>query len=84
MGDIFKTIKYGVPQKGMISWEPLLSPAQIRDVASYIISLAGTDPPNAKGPQGDLYQGEVDAGSESEPEANNQPVEVAPAETTSG
>ena len=56
MQDIFKTIKYGVPQKGMISWEPLLSPVQMRDVSSYIITLVGTEPANPKAPQGDLYE----------------------------
>ncbi len=61
MGDIYKTIKYGVPQKGMISWEPLLSPEQMRDVSSYIITLAGSDPPNAKAPQGEVYE-ETDSG----------------------
>jgi len=84
MSDIFKIIKYGAPQKGMISWEALLSPTQMRDVSSYIMSLAGTDPPNAKGPQGDLYQGDAEAGSESEPETDSDPVEAVPAETTSG
>lgn len=63
MSDIYKTVKYGVPQKGMISWEPLLSPEQMRDVSSYIMTLAGTDPPNPKSPQGELYQGEESAGA---------------------
>ena len=82
MGDIFKTIKYGVPQKGMISWEPLLSPTQMRDVASYIISLGGSDPPNAKGPQGDLYQEDAEVGSGAEPEANAE-TNTEQVETTS-
>lgn len=53
IGDVFKTIKYGVPAKGMISWEKTLSPKQISDVSNYIISLQGSNPPNAKAPQGD-------------------------------
>ena len=56
-GDIqslYKTIKVGVPDKGMISWEALLSPEQMRDVSNYIISLKGTDPPGAKAAQGEL------------------------------
>jgi cytochrome c oxidase cbb3-type subunit 3 len=53
--DIFKTIKFGFPAKGMKSWQTDLSAVQIRDVASYIKSLHGTNPPNAKAPQGDLY-----------------------------
>ncbi|MCU0429411.1 MAG: c-type cytochrome [Cytophagaceae bacterium] len=38
--DIFKTIKYGVPAKGMIPWQSQLSPAQIQEVSSYIKSMA--------------------------------------------
>ncbi|RRN78132.1 cytochrome C [Pseudoxanthomonas sp. SGD-10] len=50
--DIFKTIKYGVPDKGMISWEKQLTPKEIADVSNYIKSLRGTNPPGAKEPQG--------------------------------
>jgi cytochrome c oxidase cbb3-type subunit 3 len=50
---IFKTIKYGVPEKGMISWEKTLTAKQISDVSNYIISLKGTNPANGKTPQGD-------------------------------
>jgi cytochrome c oxidase cbb3-type subunit 3 len=50
--DIFKTIKYGVPAKGMPTWEKQLSPKQISDVANYVKSLHGTNPPGAKEPQG--------------------------------
>lgn len=53
IGDIFKTIKYGVPEKGMISWEKTLTPKQISDVSNYIISLQGSNPANGKAPQGD-------------------------------
>lgn len=54
--DLFKTIKYGVPEKGMISWQSKLRPVEIRDVASYVLSLQGSNPPNPKEPQGDLYK----------------------------
>lgn len=54
--DVFKTIKYGVPEKGMISWKTQLSPSQMQSVASYILTLVGTNPPNPKDPQGDLYE----------------------------
>lgn len=53
---VFTTIKVGVPDKGMISWEAMLSPTQMRDVANYIKSLKGTNPPGAKAPQGELYE----------------------------
>jgi len=54
--DIFRTIKHGVPDKGMIAWEQQLSPAQIAQVSNYIVSLHGTNPPNAKAPQGELEE----------------------------
>ncbi len=52
IGDLFKSIKYGVPAKAMPTWEKLLSPKQISDVANYVKSLHGTNPPNPKAPQG--------------------------------
>ncbi len=51
----FHTVKYGVPQKGMISWQTKLSPSDMRDVSSYILTLKGTNPPNPKQPEGELY-----------------------------
>lgn len=55
INDLFKTIKYGVPQKGMISWQAQLDPTQMQEVASYILTLRGTNPPNQKAPEGNLY-----------------------------
>jgi cytochrome c oxidase cbb3-type subunit 3 len=52
IGDLFKTIKYGVLSKGMPTWEKHLTPKQISDVANYIKSLHGTKPAGAKEPQG--------------------------------
>ena len=62
--DIFKTIKYGYPDKGMQSWQTTYSPVQMQQLASYIRSLKGTNPPNPKAPQGDLYK-EVAAAEDS-------------------
>ena len=53
--NIFKTIKYGVPDKGMISWKEQLTPQQMAQVANYILTLRGTNPPDAKDKQGVLY-----------------------------
>lgn len=50
---IYAVVKYGVPDKGMVPWEQTLTPGQIAEVSSYIVTLAGTNPPNAKEPQGD-------------------------------
>lgn len=61
--DLFKTVKYGVPQKGMISWESQLDPTQMQEVSSYILTLKGTNPPNQKGPEGKKWEGSADAES---------------------
>jgi cytochrome c oxidase cbb3-type subunit 3 len=64
INDVFKTIKYGWPDKGMQSWEKMYSPVQIKNLASYIKTLAGTNPPNPKAPQGDLFvEGKTDSTS---------------------
>jgi cytochrome c oxidase cbb3-type subunit III len=54
--DIFKVIKFGVKEKGMIPWEGKLSPEEMQSLTSYIITLQGTEPENAKGPQGEKYE----------------------------
>lgn len=58
--NVFKTITYGVPEKGMISWKTQLRSSEIQKVASYILTLQGTNPPNAKEPQGEIYQPEAE------------------------
>lgn len=58
IGSIFSTIKYGVQEKGMISWQDQLPPQSMQQVASFILTLQGTNPPNAKAPQGTLYEPE--------------------------
>lgn len=57
VNNIFKVIKYGIPEKGMIAWEGMLSHKEMEQIISYIISSQGTNPPNAKEPQGELYEG---------------------------
>lgn len=52
--DIFKTIKYGIPEKGMISWQQKLTPKDMQGLSSYILSIQGTNPAGAKAPQGVL------------------------------
>jgi cytochrome c oxidase cbb3-type subunit 3 len=54
--DIFKTIKYGWPDKGMKAWQLDLGAKQIHEVSSFIKSLYGTNPPNAKEKQGVLFE----------------------------
>lgn len=73
--EVFTTVKYGVPAKGMIPWEDQLTPPQMQQVASYILSLQGTNPPNPKEPQGDVW---VEEGAATE----EAPAEEAPADST--
>lgn len=53
--DIFKTIKYGVAEKGMIAWKDQLKPIEMQTLTSYILTLQGTKPANSKQPEGELY-----------------------------
>jgi len=51
---VFNTVKDGAIDKGMPAWGKLLSPTEVRDVSFFIMSLQGSNPPDAKGPQGEL------------------------------
>ncbi len=62
--DVFKTVKYGVPAKGMIPWQDQLSASEMQEVASYILTLQGTTPADPKEPQGDLVEEKVEAPAE--------------------
>ena len=64
--DIFKTIKNGVQEKGMIPWGQQLSNAQIAAAATFIKSLQESHPANPKAPQGDKYEEESENSSSSD------------------
>ncbi|MBC6612546.1 c-type cytochrome [Hymenobacter sp. BT507] len=51
---VYRTIKFGVQGKGMVAWKGKLSAKQLLQVSSYVVSLQGTNPPNAKEPQGEI------------------------------
>jgi len=53
--NVFKIIKYGVPEKGMISWQAQLKPEKMQAVASYVLSMQGSQPANGKAPQGEKW-----------------------------
>lgn len=53
--DVFHSIKYGWPEKGMKAWKDDFSPVQIAQLASYIKSIRGTNPPGGKEPQGTVF-----------------------------
>jgi cytochrome c oxidase cbb3-type subunit III len=49
---IFATVKNGAVEKGMPAWGKVMKPSDVRDVAFYIMSLQGSNPKDAKAPQG--------------------------------
>jgi cytochrome c oxidase cbb3-type subunit III len=53
--NIFKVIKYGVVEKGMIAWQTQLNPNQMQEVSSYVLSLHGTTPASPKAPEGEIW-----------------------------
>ena len=61
--DIFKVVRLGVQGTNMIAWEGFISPEKMQNVASYVLTLKGSNPENPKKPEGELYKpaGEVKA-----------------------
>ena len=54
--NIFHTlVNGGRDGKGMISWKGTLKPKEMQKVASYIMSLKGSDPKEAKAPEGEIW-----------------------------
>jgi cytochrome c oxidase cbb3-type subunit 3 len=61
--NVFHTITNGGRDgKGMIAWKGTLKPKEIQAVASYIISLKGSNPKDPKAPDGEIWvDGDVSA-----------------------
>lgn len=55
LNDIYQSIKHGYPDKGMPAWEKNYSPSEISNLVGYIKSLAGTNPPGGKLPEGEMH-----------------------------
>lgn len=54
--NVFNTIMEGGREgKGMVPWKKEIKPSDIQKIASYVISLQGTNPPDAKAPEGDVW-----------------------------
>ena len=54
---VFNSVKEGVVDKGMPAWGKSLSAQDVRDVTFYVFSLQGSNPANAKAPQGEPFKG---------------------------
>lgn len=66
---VFSTITEGGRSgKGMVPWKDIIKPSDIEKVASYVLSLQGTNPVDPKEPEGDLY---------ANPNAKAAPAEAA-------
>jgi cytochrome c oxidase cbb3-type subunit 3 len=56
---IFATVNKGVVEKGMPAWGKVMTAADVRNVTFYIMSLQGSNPADAKAPQGTLDESTV-------------------------
>ncbi len=63
LNDIYLSIKHGYPDKGMQAWGKTFSAKEINDLAGYIKTLKGSNPPNGKAPQGDLFTDDASSDS---------------------
>ena len=54
--NLFHTLEHGGRDgKGMISWKGTLKPKEMQKVASYVLSLQGSNPKNPKAPDGEIW-----------------------------
>ena len=54
--NVFHTLEQGGRDgKGMISWKGTLKPKEMQKVASYVLSLRGTNPKDPKAPEGEIW-----------------------------
>lgn len=54
--EVSKTIRNGVPEKGMPPWSAILSPDEVQEVLAYIRGVRGKIVTGAKAPQGELVK----------------------------
>lgn len=73
--EVFTTIKYGVSGKAMKSWKTDLKPVEMQAVASYVLSLQGTNPPNGKSPEGEIWK--ADPAAPAPADTNATPADTA-------
>ena len=75
--EVFNTIMEGGREgKGMISWKTEIKPSDIQKVSSYILSLQGTNPPDAKAPEGEIWMDENAPKAETVTDSTAVTVEV--------
>jgi len=58
--NIFKLVSEGSSNNPVMApWKDVIKPSDIQKLASYIVSLGGTNPANAKDPEGEIWVDEV-------------------------
>ncbi|WP_324026297.1 cbb3-type cytochrome c oxidase N-terminal domain-containing protein [Maribacter sp. BPC-D8] len=81
--NVFHTISEGGRDgKGMIAWKQNLKPAEIAQVASYVLSFQGTTPANPKAAEGDIWVDPNTPAQETPAEATVPAVEIDSASVT--
>ncbi|MGO4919510.1 cbb3-type cytochrome c oxidase N-terminal domain-containing protein [Maribacter spongiicola] len=81
--NVFHTISEGGRDgKGMIAWKQNLKPAEIAQVASYVLSFQGTTPANPKAAEGDIWVDPNAPAQETPTEAALPVVEIDSASVT--
>ncbi len=73
--NLFHTITNGGRDgKGMIAWKGTLKPKEIQAVASYVISLRGSNPKDPKAPDGEIWKEEATPATATAPAADSTQV----------
>ena len=57
--NVFLTVNDGLVEKGMPAWGKTMSQGDVRDVTFFVLSLQGTNPADAKAPQGEPMEQKV-------------------------
>lgn len=78
---IFRSIRDGVPAKGMPAWVGTLGPAGVQNVAAYVLSIRDTNLPG-KAPEGEPYDPASEGAASSETEAAVEGAAKAPERAT--
>lgn len=66
--NVYHTISEGGRDgKGMVAWKSILKPTEIQQVASYVLSLQGTNPADAKAPEGEVWKDDSAPATEAAP-----------------
>ncbi|MCL6274778.1 c-type cytochrome [Muricauda sp. 2012CJ35-5] len=71
--NVFNTISEGGRDgKGMVAWKQSLKPAEMAQVASYVLTLGGTTPANPKAAEGEIW---IDPDAPAVEESEEAPME---------